>query len=227
MWYVYIYMKLNELVVQSCPTLCNPMNCSPQFFCPWNSPGKDTGVGGHSLLQGIFPTQKLNLGHLHCRQILYHWVTREAHTYVCVYIHTYISVHTYIHIFIQWNSIVQSPSHVQLFMTPWTAACQAFLSLTISRSLPKFMFIALMMPSSHLILWCPLLLLPSVFPSIRDFSSDSSVHIRWPKYWSFSFSISPSSVYSGFISLKIVTGLIFKLSKGLSGVFSSTTVRRH
>ena len=88
-------------------------------------------------------------------------------------------------------------------MTPWTAACQAFLSLTIPRNLPKFMFIALVMPSNHLILWCPLLLLPSVFPSIRDFSSDSSVHIRWPKYWSFSFSISPSSVYSGFISLKI------------------------
>ena len=98
---------------------------------------------------------------------------------------------------------VQSPSHVWLFVTPETAAHQASLSLTVSWSLPKFMFTALVMPSSHLILWCPLLLLPSIFPSIRDFSSESSVCIRWPKYWSFSFSISPSSEYSGLISLKI------------------------
>ena len=99
--------------------------------------------------------------------------------------------------------VVQSPSHVQLFVTPWTAARQASISLTISWHLPKFIFIALVMASSHLIIWCPLLLLPSIFPSIRDFSNESSVHIRWPKYWSFSFSISPSSEYSGLISLKI------------------------
>ena len=96
-----------------------------------------------------------------------------------------------------------SPSRVQLFVTPWTAACQVSLSLTISWSLPKFMSIASVMPSSHLILWCPLLLLPSVFPKIRDFFSELSVSIRWPKYWSSSFSISPSSEYSGLISLKI------------------------
>ena len=99
--------------------------------------------------------------------------------------------------------VVQSPSRVQLFATPGTAACQASLSLTISQSLPKFMLIALVMPSSHLILWHRLLLLPSIFPSIRDFSSESSVCIRWPKYWNFSFSISPSNEYSGLISLKI------------------------
>ena len=75
----------------------------------------------------------------------------------------------------------------------------------------------------HLILWCHLLLLPAIFPSIRDFSNESALHIRWPKYWS--FNISPTSVYSGFISLKI--GLISLLSKGLSGVFSSPTVQRH
>ena len=97
--------------------------------------------------------------------------------------------------------VVQSPSHVRLFATPWTAALQASLSPTISWNLPKFMFIASVMPSSHLILWHPLFLLPSIFPSIRDFFSESSVHIRWPKYWS--FSISPSSEYSGLISLKI------------------------
>ena len=89
-----------------------------------------------------------------------------------------------------------------LFATPWTAACQASLTLTISRSLPKFMYIALVMPSSHLVLWCPLLLLPSSFPNIRDFSSGLVVHIKWPKYWSFSFSISPSNEYSGLISFK-------------------------
>ena len=109
--------------------------------------------------------------------------------------------------------------------TPWTAARQVSLSLTISRSLPKFMFIASAMPSSHLILWCPLLLLPLIFLSIRGFSNYLSVHIRWPKYWSFSFSISSSSEYSVLISLKI--GLISLLSKGLSRVFSSTTVWRH
>ena len=120
-------------------------------------------------------------------------------------------------------AVVQSPSHVQLFSTPWTAACQASLSLKISRSLPKFMSIPLMMSSSHLILWCHLLL-PSIFPSIRYFTNESAVHIRWPKYWSFSFSISPSNEYSRLISFRL-TGLISLLSKGLSGVFSSTTVQ--
>ena len=120
--------------------------------------------------------------------------------------------------------VVQSIS-VWLFVTPWTAARQASLSLAISQSLPKFMFIALVMPSSQHILWRPLILLPSIFPIIKDFSNESSVHIRWPKYWSFNFSISPSSEYSGLISLKI--GLVSLLSKGLSGVFSSTTVQMH
>ena len=99
--------------------------------------------------------------------------------------------------------VVQLPSHVWLFATPWTAARQASLSLTISQSLPKFMSIVLVMPSSNLILWCPLLLLPSIFPSIRDSSNESAVCIKWPKYWSFSFSINPSNEYSGLISLKI------------------------
>ena len=99
--------------------------------------------------------------------------------------------------------VVQSPSYVQLFVTPLTAACQACLSLTISQSLPKFMFIVSVMLSNHFVLWCPLLLLPSTSPSIRDFSNVLSVRIRWPKYWCFSNSISPSSEYSGLISLKI------------------------
>ena len=86
--------------------------------------------------------------------------------------------------------------------TPWTAACQASLTLTISWSLPKFMSIALVIPSSHLILWLPLLLLPSIIPSKRTFSNDLAVLIKWPKYWSFSFIISPSNEYLGLISLK-------------------------
>ena len=100
--------------------------------------------------------------------------------------------------------VVQLPSRVWLFTTQWTAACQASLSLIISWSLPKFIPIASVMSSSHLIFWF-LLLLPSVFPSISDFSSELAVHIRWPKYWSFSFSfsISPYNEYSGLISLKI------------------------
>ena len=87
--------------------------------------------------------------------------------------------------------------------TPWIAACQAFLSITNSQSLLKLMSIESVMPSNHLILCYPLLLLPSVFPSIRIFSSESVLRIRWPKYWSFSFSISPSSKYSGLISFRI------------------------
>ena len=97
---------------------------------------------------------------------------------------------------------VQSLSLVQLFATPWTAAHQAPLSFTNSRSLLKLMAIESVIPSNHLILWHPLLLLPSVFPSIRVFSKVSVLRIRWPKYWSFSFSISPSNEYSGLISFR-------------------------
>ena len=98
---------------------------------------------------------------------------------------------------------VQSLSHVWLFATPCTAARQASLSITNYQSLLKLMSIELVIPSNHLILCCPLLLLPSVFPSIRVFSSESVLPIRWPKYWSFSFSISPSSEYSGLISFRM------------------------
>ena len=99
----------------------------------------------------------------------------------------------------EWLSSVQSLSHVRLFATPWTAAHQAHLSITNSQSLPKFMSIKSVMPSNHLIFCCPFLLLPSIFPTIRVFSNESAFHIRWPKYWSFSFSISPSNEYSGLI----------------------------
>ena len=100
-------------------------------------------------------------------------------------------------------SSVQSFSHVRLFVTSWTAARQASLSITNSQSLLKLMSIESVMLSNHLILYCLLLLPPSVFPSIRVFSNESLLCIRWPKYWSFSFSISPSNEYSGLISFRI------------------------
>ena len=98
--------------------------------------------------------------------------------------------------------IVQSLSHVQFFATPWTVACQASLSITNSWSLLKLMSFESVMPSNHLILCHPLFLLPSVFPSIRVFSNELALCIRWPKYWSFSFGISPSNEYSGLISFR-------------------------
>ena len=98
---------------------------------------------------------------------------------------------------------VQSLSHVLLFATPWTSACQASLSITNSQSLLKLMSIKLVMPSNHLILCHPLLLPPSIFPNIRVFSNESVLLIRWPNYWSFSFSISPSKEYLGLISFRM------------------------
>ena len=101
------------------------------------------------------------------------------------------------------HSSVQSLSRVRLFVIPWTAAHQASLSITNSQSLLKLMSIELVMPSNHLILCCPLLLPPSIFPSIRVFSNESVLHIRWPKYWSFSFNISPSNEHPGLISFRM------------------------
>ena len=100
-------------------------------------------------------------------------------------------------------SSVQSLSHIQLLAAPGTAACQASLSISNSQSLLKFMSIESVMPSNHFIPCCPLLLLPSIFPSIRVFSNESALLMRWPKYWSFSFDINPSNEYSGLISFRL------------------------
>ena len=121
-------------------------------------------------------------------------------------------------------SSVQSLTPVWLSATPQTAALQASLSITNSRSLVKLMSIESVMSSNQLILFRPLLL-PSILPSIMVFSNESVLHIRWPKYWSFSFSTSPSNEYSGLISFR--TGWISLQSKGLSRVFSNTTVQKH
>ena len=117
----------------------------------------------------------------------------------------YLHSHVYCSIFrvakiVQFSSAL---SCVRLFVTPWTTARQASLSITKSQSLPKLMSIESVMPSNHLILCRPLLRLPSIFPSIRVFSHESGLHIRWPKYWSFSFNISPSSEHSGLISFRM------------------------
>ena len=133
---------------------------------------------------------------------------------------TFVPVVFVIHDF----SSVQSLSRVRLFATPWTAAHQASLSITISRSPPKPMSIELVMPSNHLILCRPLFLQPAVFPSIRVFSNDSALCIRWPKYWSFSFNISPPKEHPGLMSFRMDW---LDLNKGLSKVFSNTTVQKH
>ena len=121
---------------------------------------------------------------------------------LCVYVGTDTNMKARIQILSKCFS-VQSLSRVQLFATPWTAAHQASLSITNSWSLHKLMSIELVMPSNHLILCRPLPLLPSIFPSIRVFSNESALRIRWPKYWSLSFNISPSSKYLGPISFLV------------------------
>ena len=126
---------------------------------------------------------------------------------------------------VQFSS-VQSLSCVRLFAAPWTAAHQASLSITNSWSPPKLMSIESVIPSNHLILCCPLLLSLSIFPSIRVFLNESALHIRWPKYWSLSFNISPSNEHPGLISFRIDWFDLLQ-PKGLSRVFSNTTVQKH
>ena len=123
------------------------------------------------------------------------------------------------------SSVQFSPSFVSDSATPWSAAHQASLSITNSQSLLKLMSFKSVMPSNHLILCHPLLLLPSIFPSIRVFSNELSVRIRWPKYWS--FSISPSSEYSGLISFRIDWFDLLAVQGTLSRVFFSTTFQKH
>ena len=152
-------------LLQLCATLCSPMDCSPPgSSVHWDSLDKSTGVGCHFLLQGIFPTLGSNLSLLH----LLHWQADSLPL-------SHLGSWTY-HVV-----VVQSPSPVQILVTPWTAACQASLSFAISWSLLKLISIEIVMPSNHLILCCPLLPLPSIFPRIRVFS-ESALHIRWPKY---------------------------------------------
>ena len=154
--------------------------------------------GGHSNpLQSVCPENLLDRGASWAtvHRVLKSWTQLK-----------WLSMHPHIRINASvmdlWGS-VQSLNHVQIFATPGTAARQASLSITISQSLLKLMSIKLVMPSNHFILCHPLILQPSIFPSIRVFTNESVLRIRWPKYWSFSFSISPCNEYSGLISFRI------------------------
>ena len=199
----------NYVLLFSCEVVSyssvHPWTVHTRHLCPWDFPGKNTGVHCHFPLQGIFLTQGSNPFFLHCRWNLYHWAT----------------------------SLVQSLSCVWLLEIPWTTARQASLSITNSQSSSKPMSIESVMPSNHLILCCPLLLLPSIFPRIRVFLNESALHIRWPKYWSLSFNISPFNEHPGLTSFRMDwsplgwTGWISLQSKGLSRVFSNKTVQKH
>ena len=149
--------------------------------------------------------------------------SKHFHQYSKFSIRTYILISS-LFSSVQFSS-VQSLSRVWLFATPWIAARQASLSITNSWSSPKLKCIESVMPSSQLILCCPLLLLPPIPPSIRVFSNESTLFMRWPKYWSFSFSISPSKEHPGLISFRMEW--LDLLSKWLSRVFSNTTVQKH
>ena len=179
-----------------------------ELYSPWNSPGQNTGVGSLFLLQRIFPTQWSNPGLLHCRWILYQLNHRRSPRILEWVAYSFFrrssqsGNRTRVSciaggFFTNWairealdTLSVQLLGRVWLFATPWTAGHQASLSITNSQSLPKLMSIDSVMPSNHLILCHPLLLPPSIFPSIKVFSNESALHSRWPKYWSFSFSIS-------------------------------------
>ena len=160
---------------------------TPWLYSPWNSPGQNTRMGSLFHLQGIAPTQGSNPGLPHCRQILYQLSHKRSPRLLE---------------WVQFSS-AQSLSPVWFFAIPWIAAHQASLSIINSQNLLRLKSTELVMPSNHLILCCSLLLPPSIFPSIRVFTNQSLLHNRWPKYWSFSFSISPSNEYSGLISFRI------------------------
>ena len=172
-----------------------------ELYRPWNSPDQNTGVSCCSLLQGIFPTQGSNPGLPHCRQILYQ-LSHKGSPFICY--------HSVVHQALlsmefsrqeYWSGSISSvaQSH-QTLCDPMDCSTPGF---PIHHQLDQLMSIELVMPSNHLILCCPLLLLTSVFPSVRVFSNESVLHIRWPKYWSFSFSISPSNEYSGLTSFRM------------------------
>ena len=147
-----------------------------------------------------------------------------------------VRVGSHTHINIIWKPVplrvggyssLQMISHVRLFATPWTPALQASLSITNSQGLLKLMSIESVMPPNHLILYHPLLLLPSTFLSIRVFSNESALRIRWPRYWSFSFSISPSNEYSGLISFRMDWLDLLVVQETLKSLLQNTTVQKH
>ena len=251
---------LSLIIVGVCSDMCDslqPQGLQPtRFFCVWDFPGKNTGVGCHFLLQEIFPNQGSNpqfssLIHWQVGSLLLvppgkpekcklkqQWCTITNWSKWPVKNSKKVNAgevvekkETLLHCWkmlclwrmVQFSS-VKLLSRVQLFATPWNTACQASLSVTNSQNSPKLMSIESDMPSSHLILCRPLLLLPSIFPSIRVFSSEPALHIRWPKYWRFSFNISPSNEHPGLISFRM-EWLDLLADQG-TRVFSNTTVQK-
>ena len=215
----FLWSAVNACVhaksLESCPTLCNLMNCS--------QPGSpDHRILQTRILEWVsMPSSKGSsqsrdrtcISYISCinRRVLYHQHYPGSTPVSCS---------------IDISQSVLLLSRVWLFAAPQTAAHQASLSITNSQSLLKLMSIESMMPSNRLILCCPLLLLPSILPSIRVFSNESVLCIRWPKYRSFHFSISLSNEYSGLISFRI-GWFDLPLAKELSQVFSNTTVQKH
>ena len=165
-----------------------------RLLCPRDSLGKNTGEGCHFLLHfcTLFANKSVIIEM--CRNYLYMEIYySHEHTILLEYLKPQINIENIIPSFINFSVQFSSVfSRVRLFATPWTVARQASLSITNSRRPPKPMSTELVMPSNHLILCRPLLLRPSIFPSIRVFSNESALRIRWPKHWSFSFNISPS-----------------------------------
>ena len=185
------------LAAQSCPNLATPRTVAHQASLSMGFPRQEHWSGCHALLQGIFLTQGSSPSFLH----LLHW---QADSLPLNHLGSPIKQELSIIMTSKKQVVfVQSLSRVWLFVTPWTAAHQASRPLTNSRSLLKLKSIESVMPSNHLILCCLLLLLPYIFPSIRVFSNESVLPIRWPKYWNFGFSISPSNEYSGLIFFRI------------------------
>ena len=178
--------EVKVLVAQSCQTLCDPQDGSSSGFSVHGiSQARIHGMGSHSRQRDQTRASCISL------RFFIIWVIREAQ-----FLRSSLT-------FKVDHISVQSLSRVWLFVTPWTAACQASLSITNSWSPPKPMSIESVMPSNHLILCCLLLVLPPVFPSIRVFSNESALCIKWPKYWSFSFNISPSDEHPGLISFRM------------------------
>ena len=188
---VCVYAKLLQL--QLCPTLCDSTDCSmpgacqaplsmgfsrEEYWsglpCPLTGDLPHPGIKSEFLMYSALADRSFTTSTTWAARNCFRKVNKSRFTYMIVV-------------------VVQSLSHVWLFATPWTAACQASLSFTLSRRLLKLMSIESVMPSNLLVLSCPFLLPPSIFTRIRVFSNELALHIRWPKYWSFSFSISPSN----------------------------------
>ena len=189
---------------QMCLTLCDPIDGGPPGSHPWDSPGKHTGAGCHFLFQCMKVQSESEVAQS-CPTLRdpmdcslpgssVHGISQARELEWVAIAFSESNAHF---------SSVQSLSRVRPFATPWIAARQASLSITNSRSSPRFTSIELVMPSSHLILCCPLLLLPPIPPSIRVFSNESTLCMRWPKYWSFSFSVIPSKEIPGLITFKM------------------------